>query len=76
MEIRPGLSLLQALSRVSEPKAVPFSDRLAELRGDPAGAPAAAAKTAAPAEPPREAATRNAQGGGPRPRGSMINILV
>lgn len=70
MEIRPGPSLLQALSRITEPKAVPFAQRLAELRGD--GAPAAAK---AP-EPPRETAPRSTIGAAPRPRGSVVNILV
>ncbi|MBM3525562.1 MAG: hypothetical protein FJX57_21650, partial [Alphaproteobacteria bacterium] len=60
MEIRPGLSLLQALSRVAEPKAVPFAQRLAELRGDAAPTTAKAAATAP--EPPREAAPRSALG--------------
>lgn len=72
MEIRPGLSLLQALSRVSEPKAVPFAQRLSELRGDDAQPAKPPPQSAAAPEP---AATEQRRAG-PRPRGSVVDILV
>jgi hypothetical protein len=89
MQIRPGVSLLQAISRAAEPRPVPFAERLAEIKGGgpgpvqpqasptPAGVEAARAPAGAPpdaAPPVQQIASR--QGVAPRPRGSLVDIVV
>jgi hypothetical protein len=88
MQIRPGVTLLQAIAKASEARPVPFSERLADLQnGAAAGRAADAApqpgKAAAqdvkpPAAPsPRLDASAGANGDRPaKPRGSLLNIVV
>lgn len=89
MQIRPGVSLLQAISRAAEPRPTPFADRLADIdqikgRSPPAAAATSAnrpeeARLAAGAQPdaalaPQPIAAR--QPAGPKPRGSLVDIVV
>lgn len=81
MQIRPGFSLLQAIAKASEPKPVPFAQRLADLG---ASGPATAATPvraspdhdirdpAAAAQTQRDARTSAAV----KPRGSVLNVVV
>jgi hypothetical protein len=79
MQIKPGASVLQALSRLAEaPRPVAFAERLAELSKPAASAaPVPGATAAAPtiaAEP--AAALRRPDGGMVKPRGSLVDIVV
>jgi hypothetical protein len=89
MQIRPGVSLLQAISRAAEPRPVPFAERLAEVgEGGPRVAAAQTSRGAAGVgeSPPVAVAPTEPGGGaqptalrqnpGPRPRGSLVDIVV
>jgi len=80
MQIRPRPSLLQAIAKASEPKPVPFAQRLADLAAvGPAAAPAAKPQ---PDHSARASAASPQAGGAPgsgaviKPRGSVINLVV
>lgn len=90
MQIRPGVTLLQAIAKASEARPVPFSERLTDLQGGTAPG------RIADAPPPGTAATRDARDAKPaappapqndvvasasaatptKPRGSLLNIVV
>jgi hypothetical protein len=89
MQIRPGVSLLQAISRAAEPRPVPFAERLAEVGNGgarvsaaqtpsgPVGARESPAVAVAPSEPGAAAQqTASRQNPVPRPRGSLVDIVV
>ena len=89
MQIRPGASLLQAISRAAEPRPVPFAERLAEVgSGGPRVSAAQKARAPVGAEDPRPVAvpppepvgaaqqTALRQPLAPRPRGSLVDIVV
>jgi hypothetical protein len=88
MQIRPGVTLLQAIAKASEARPVPFSERLADLQngaapGRAADAPpqpgrAAAQDAKPPGAPPAPVdASGGANGDRPaKPRGSLLNIVV
>jgi len=85
MQIRPGVTLLQAIARSAEARPTPFADRLADLEtgaatgAKPAAAPSAATTAAASgAAPPRVDAAAPSQGAATpfKPRGSVLNIVV
>ena len=92
MQIRPGVTLLQAIAKASEARPAPFAERLSDLeRGQipgripdvqPAPSSAAAkeakdAKPFAPTPPSADAAMASGAGQPPvKPRGSLLNIVV
>ena len=91
MQIRPGVTLLQAIAKASEARPVPFSERLSDLQGGqvpgriadvpPPPSTAAAkepkdAKPTAPPPAPGEPATFAAASRAAKPRGSVLNIVV
>lgn len=89
MQIRPGPSLLQAISKAAEPRPTPFADRLADLeQAKGAIAPATAARSAARGEEVRPAAAMqpdavassqpaaSRQPAAPPRRGSIVDIVV
>ncbi|MFM8678298.1 MAG: hypothetical protein ACKOGH_01590 [Alphaproteobacteria bacterium] len=85
MQIRPNAAFLQAISRATEARQAALADRLAEVQRPPAAArpaPAAAAPATQPASgagapqsPLSSQRPAHAQEP-PRPRGSVLNILV
>ena len=90
MQIRPGVTLLQAIAKASEARPVPFSERLSDLQAGqtpgriadvPPPPTSAAAKASADAKPPSppppgEPATFAAANQPAKPRGSVLNIVV
>jgi len=80
MQIRPGPSLLQAIAKASEPKSVPFVQRLADLAA--AGPVAVPAAKPQPDQSSRASAVAPHPAGNPgagtvvRPRGSVIDVVV
>jgi hypothetical protein len=76
MQIPPASSLIHALSRLAEtPRVERFADRLAEIGAKPVSlsSPATTAATAEPAPPAPAAPT---PGEKPRPRGSVVDLVV
>jgi hypothetical protein len=73
MQIPPASSLIHALSRLAEtPRVERFADRLAEIGAKPVSL-SSPATTAAAAEP---APTAPPAGEKPRPRGSVVDLVV
>lgn len=84
MQIRPGVTLLQAIAKASEARPVPFSERLADLQSgaatgrvsdvppQPGKAAAQDAKPPAATPPPVDATGDRPA----KPRGSLLNIVV
>lgn len=88
MQIRPGVTLLQAIAKASEARPVPFSERLSDLQGGqvpgripdvpppPSGATPVQAKDVRPPAPPTDSASAPNAGQPSKPRGSLLNIVV
>jgi len=80
MQIPPATSLIQALSRLAEaPRVERFADRLAEMGAKPASAPpppATSAAAASAAEQPSPPPAAPPPGASPRPRGSVVDLVV
>jgi hypothetical protein len=90
MQIRPGVTLLQAIAKASEARPVPFSERLSDIQGGqvpgripevPPPASSAAPKATQDARPiapttPGDAAAAANAGQPTKPRGSLLNIVV
>lgn len=89
MQIRPGATLLQAISKASEARPTPFAERLADLKEVAGRIPAVptpqsvtkpedtkpfAVKPPEPAPSSQQIAAR--QAAGPKPRGSFVDIVV
>lgn len=91
MQIRPGVSLLQAIAKANEARPVPFSERLADLQGDkdpgriadvPPPPSTAATKDLRVAKPPAAPPSQDDAAGTAsvarqtKPRGSVIDIVI
>ncbi len=89
MQIRPGVTLLQAISKASEPRPAPFAERLADIKDVAGRIPTVptpqsvtkpedpkpfAVKPPEPAPSPQQIAARQAAGS--KPRGSFVDIVV